>query len=541
MKVKDLHLSPSTKLVQDYIEQRQEMNTFFDYMPYKQDSYSLRYQELMSRSFARKELVECLKDFQETFTYHEKSLRQLEKLLDPTSVAIVGGQQPGLFTGPMYTIYKAITVIQLAKEQEEKLQVPVVPVFWIAGEDHDLDEVNHLYFPIEEKMKKLVYQSNPNHRVPLSQVYFSEEELNQWFAMLGEHLPETKHTRKLVAKLKELVAVGDSYVHFFGELLSWLFKDEGLILLDAHDPNIRELEKDLFATIIEKNESIHHAFSQQQKKLVEVGYQAAVETTDLHANLFLLEENERVRLERDNNSLDLFHADDLTMTKEQLLKLVQEEPFKLSNNVVTRPVMQDYILPVLAFVGGPGEIAYWATLKGVFSQFQFKMPPVVPRLSATIIDRQTEKRMKALGLSIEELFNGTFIDQKKAWIKKQSELKLAEHFEEAIAEVKAIHERFDLLAKQISVTAVNLREKNYSIIEDQLKWLLSRFEKEEQSKYRHELHKFDKISNIVRPFDKPQERIFNVIYYLNEYGCDFITRLIELDFKVDEQHKCIFV
>jgi len=541
MKVKDLNLSPSTNLVQDYINQKQEIEAFFDYMPYKQESYSLRYRELMSRSFARQELVERLKVFNKTFTYSEKSLEQLDKLLDPQSVAIVGGQQPGLFTGPLYTIYKAITVIQLAKEQEKDLQVPVVPIFWIAGEDHDLDEVNHVYIPVEEKTKKVVQNEDPLNRVSLSNVCFGEDELSHWFDMLGQLLPETKYTGDLLEKLRDLVSAGDSYVHFFGEMLSWLFKDDGLVLLDANDPSIRELEKDMFAQIIEENEAVHFAFVKQQEELVNAGYDAAVETTDLHANLFLLVENERVRLERDKNDTAMFRADDLQISKKQLLEISKEEPYKLSNNVVTRPVMQDFVLPVLAFVGGPGEIAYWATLKKVFAHFQFKMPPVIPRLSITIIDRQTEKLMKALQLTDEDLFNGTLNEQKKAWLKKHSELNLDEQFFETIEEIKAIHKRLEPLAEQISATAVKLREKNSFIIEEQLQWLLRRFQKEEQSKYRHDLHKYDKIMNIIRPLDRPQERIFNVLYYLNEYGDDLISRIIELGLAVDEQHKLVFV
>lgn len=541
MKVKDLNLSPSTKLVQDYLEQKQEANAFFDYLPYEQESYSLRYRELMSRSFQRQELVERLKGFHKTFTYYEKSHEQLERLLDPRSVAIVGGQQPGLFTGPLYTIYKAITIIQLAKEQEKELQVPVVPVFWIAGEDHDLDEVNHIYVPVAEKTEKLVQKEAPLNRIPLSHVCFSETELERWFIMLGEVLPETEHTATLLEKLKQLVTAGDSYVRSFAELISWLFKDEGLVLIDANDPNIRELEKDMFSQMIEDNAEIHHAFVKQQEALVEAGYIAPVETTTHHANLFLLTENERVRIERDENDSSLFRAGDMQLTKDELLKMLHEEPYKLSNNVVTRPVMQDFILPVLAFIGGPGEIAYWATLKKVFARFQFKMPPVVPRLSMTIIDRQTEKWKLALQLEDDDLFNGTLVEQKQAWLSKHSPLTLDEQFSETIKEINTIHERLHFLAEQMNETAVKLREKNASIIEAQLQWLLKRFKKEEQDKHRHELRKYDKILNIVRPLDKPQERIFNVLYYLNLYGNDFVTRLIELDLPVDKEHKLIFM
>lgn len=538
MNVKELYLSPTTKIANDYLLKDEKICSFFEYDYLEENTYKHRLQHLQKRSYQREQLVQALTPFMESLQYHEKAIEQLQRLRDPNTVAIVGGQQPGVLTGPLYTIYKIVTIIQLAKKQEEQLQVPVVPIFWIAGEDHDFDEINHLFIQKEEKIEKIAIPPSDDKRKQLANVELDKEQLELFMKEVFRSFKETNYTADLLLEVEKLAKSSTTYVDFFANLINWLFQDEGLILINSADPNVRKIEGELFGQIIEKNEQIYEAFSTQTMRLVDLGYPRPIELQEDHANLFYIDEGKREKITRVNENEFIIGAN--IYSKQQMLAIAHDYPERLSNNVVTRPIMQEYLLPVLAFVGGPGEIAYWSTLKGVFSLFDFKMPPVVPRLSFTILEEKHEKWMKEFQLQHEDLF-GHLQEKKEQWFNSQKQWDIEQQIEEAKQAIYATHLPLQQLSYEISPSLKKLAEKNYAIIESQLEFLQKKLESTVRSQFENELVKFDILQNSVRPLEKPQERAYNIFYFLNVYGMPFIELLCKNDWEINEKHKMMSV
>lgn len=536
MEVKEIYLSPTTKIADDYLLQQKNIFSFFAYDCFAKDTYKERLEELKKRTYQREKLVNALSSYMKNVMYGQKGLETAKKLLDPNAVVVVGGQQPGVFTGPLYTIYKIVTIIQLAKKFELEYNVPVVPVFWIAGEDHDFDEINHVYVPQGRSLKKLSLETKSEKKSPLAYLQLNKEELKNFMKEMFQSMPETKHTKNLLEAIELILERSSTYTDFFAHLISWLFQEEGLVLLNSADPNIRRLEGDFFAQIIEKNVQIYEAFKQQTSRLVNLGYPAPVELQEDHACLFYVDEGKREKITR--NADGTFFVGTKQLTKEQLVEIARNHPEKLSNNVVTRPVMQEFLLPVLAFVGGPGEIAYWSTLKGVFSLFDFAMPPVVPRLSFTILEEKHEKWMKEFQLNIEDAFS-RIGDFKEQWLQKQKQWDLEQQFANAKELISKAHFPLQKLTYEICPSLKPFSEKNLAIIHSQLDLLKKKLETEIRSQFETELTRFDILQNTLQPLNKPQERIYNIFYFLNLYGMSLVMFLCQNDWEINEKHKIL--
>src|SRR5699024_1742087 len=172
------------------------------------------------------------------------------------SVVVIGGQQAGLLTGPMYTINKIMSIIQLAKQQENKYNIPVLPVFWIAGEDHDFDEINHIHMPAATGMKKHTIHQQTSKKTPISELLIDHSAARRWLDELFEQLYETAHTKSLYNMLQMCLEQAQSYVDFFARIIHQLFDEEGLILVDSADVSLRSLESDYFTQLIDKQPEI---------------------------------------------------------------------------------------------------------------------------------------------------------------------------------------------------------------------------------------------------------------------------------------------
>ncbi|WP_078554865.1 bacillithiol biosynthesis cysteine-adding enzyme BshC [Bacillus alkalicellulosilyticus] len=538
MIVKDCPLSPTSKLAHDYNKKREKLYPFFDYDYQEEGVFERRQKELQSRTYQRQELATVLASYHKKLKYHDAALHQLEKLKDDNSLIVVGGQQPGLLTGPAYTIYKALSVIQLAKEQEVRLGVPVVPLFWIAGEDHDFEEVNHLFQLEKNKMTKSKVTQKHDLKTMLSSLQLDHEVTSEWVRSIFNGLPETEHTHDLLSIVLELMKRSHTFVDFFAEIISWMFREEGLLVLDSAHSEIRQLEKQFFVKLVEDNQKLQDNFIQQATELERAGYGNPVEIDPSNTNLFFVENGKRERIVKEGH---LYKTHRKFFTLDELKMVAEKNPESLSNNVVTRPLMQEFLLPVLAFVAGPGEIAYWATLKKVFNEYSFKIPPLVPRISLTLIDRKTEKWMSDNQISEADVFSNKMSVLREEWYQNQNKFEIKSVSEQVKQNVGKAHEPLRQFADDIDVTSVQLATKNLEFLLSQIDTVSEKIEKRIRNKYESELNKFDEVESKLYPLQSPQERVFHIFYFLNAFGEDFITRTKELNLPSDGVHKFIYV
>ncbi|WP_430482144.1 bacillithiol biosynthesis cysteine-adding enzyme BshC [Rossellomorea marisflavi] len=537
MELESLDIPAINQFASKYMKQEEPVTSFFHYNINEQDVFSRRLEDLGEREFPREGLVTCIASYMESLPSSDAVETSLEKLKND-AVAVVAGQQAGLLTGPLYTIHKIVSVIRLAREQEQKLNHPVVPVFWIAGEDHDYQEVNHIFLEQDGKIKKNGYPEQVVDKRMTSDVEYDPAVMKNWISSILKVLGETEFTAGLADEMDGLIREGEDIVTFFARFIMTLFKDYGLLVIDSSYGALRKLEAPYFRHLIENSREITDEVLMQQKTIQAEGFNTQLEISSDAANIFLNLQNERALLVRDGSGFKDKNNDSF-FTKEELLGILDDQPGRLSNNVVTRPLMQEWLFPTLSFIGGPGEIAYWGELKKAFEFMGMNMPPVMPRLNITILERTVAKRIEELSLSLQEVVRSGVSHVRDEFLDSLKPNELEGELQEIETYLMAKYEGIKKEAAAVDSNLEPIVDKNLEIHRKQFDFLRKRTEKSIRDKNERQLSRFDLIENSIRPNGGPQERTLNILYYMNRFGPDFVNRLTNLPFTFDGTHKVV--
>ncbi|PEX91287.1 bacillithiol biosynthesis cysteine-adding enzyme BshC [Bacillus cereus] len=536
MEIKEISV-PQQGVVADYMNGKKEIQSCFDYM-LTEDAFKQRVHDLREREFFRQDLVAHLLEYNTKLQAGESTIRNVKALGDENTYVVIAGQQAGLLTGPLYTIHKIISILQLAKEKEESLGVRVVPVFWIAGEDHDMDEINHTFVTKNEKIKKTIFHDRNQKKASASESELSVEDCRKWIEDIFKTYPETNFTKDVLRFVDDALNKSNTYVDFFAYLITKMFAKSGLILVDSHHPELRKLEVPFFKRIISKYNEVQEGLHNQQEVIKELGYKPIIETKSNAVHIFMEIDNERVLLEDIQGKFvgkDGAHS----FSYEELIEEIEKSPERFSNNVVTRPLMQEYVFPTLAFIGGPGELAYWSELQQVFHTVGFQMPPVVPRLTITYVERAITTDLTDLQLQESEPFLNNIDKLRENWLSNQIEEPIDDRFTEAKQEIIAIHTSLQQFVKKIDPGLSAFAGKNELKINEQIELLERMLKRNVEKKHEVQLNKFRRIQFALRPLGAPQERVWNVCYYLNQFGLDFVDRVMGNSFSWDGKHHVI--
>ncbi|KHF40788.1 bacillithiol biosynthesis cysteine-adding enzyme BshC [Halalkalibacter okhensis] len=539
LEVREIDLISNKGFIKDYVNGSYLSDQFFEYTYNDEDKFKKRIDHLLTKTYKRDELADYLLETHNSLAYSNQACSQIEKLRQPNSVVVVGGQQAGLLTGPLYTVYKAMSIIILAKQQEEKLNVPVVPVFWIAGEDHDMDEIRFVYKEKRGTWKKHQYDDSSKSS-SASSLKIDKAEIQKWLNELFSTFPETAHTKNLLVNLTSLSEKSSTFVDFFRYVMNWFFGNEGLLLLDAHDPIIRKMEIQYFDQLIMDVEQVQKAQQKGAQAFAEAGYGEPILTDYSNAHLFLEVEGERKRLDYDQGVFSV-KGTDIVYSKSQLSTLLHKYPERFSNNVVTRPLMQEWLLPVLAFISGPGELRYWATLKHVFTHFEVEMPPVIPRIQLTFIPSVVQKWLAETDYELKPFLLGRMEELRESWLEKATEYPVSEVIEQVKSNILSDHQPLRDLAKDMDPTLAKLSEKNRSIIENQIAFMEKKMKKFVRQSHDSTLAKFTETGKWLAPLNRPQERIFHPILLMNVIGEEGFRRLVSTNMSVNHIHKVVYL
>lgn len=467
---------------------------------------------------------------------HPAVERSLERLGRQDSLVVVGGQQAGLFGGALMIFHKARSVIQAAQYAERLLNRPVVPVFWIAGEDHDFDEANHVHVQrADGEVKRIRVERPVGPRLAVSRTPIARESWEAALATLAAELPDTAYKADLLAALGRHLTDAPTLSLAFARLLAEWFAPEGLLLLDADDPALRGLEGPMFRQLIEDNERLEAALDRGQSSVTALGLPLQAESAPGSANLFLHHETGRLLLSRDSDRFaDRNGA--VSLTREDMLALAGDRPETLSTNALSRPLMQDYVLPVLAVVLGPSELAYWGVLGPAFEAFGMRMPVPVPRQSYTYLDPQTLKWMDKFSLTPETALR-QWEEKKEAWLSAQNPWDLDGAFASARAQFLA---SYAPLVEQLSAALpglATLAESNRGKMLAQIDYLEARARDAMIKRHEGELRQWDWIRSSLTPGGKPQERVYGTIHYWNLFGPEWLKAWIDVPFEPTGSHR----
>lgn len=538
MKLEQIEIPVTNHLLDDYRHGKSSILSFFHY-PNEEKSFSKRLEDLQKHPIRREQLVMVIRKFMEPLEISEKAEKHLQEL-EENAVVVIGGQQSGLLTGPLYSVHKAISVILLAQQQRGKLGIPVVPVFWIAGEDHDIDEINHTFTAANGRLEKHIYGERSKRKTMASTTMLDVETTRKFIHETFMQYGETAYTGDLLAKIDAILLKSSTYTDFFVRLMNWLFKEEGLLFIDAAYSSLREYESPYFEKIIQNAEEIADVVTIREADLTELGYGTPIGATKEAANLFYVKDGERFLLERHGGKF-INHMANVQFTTSEMLELAKENPTCLSNNVVTRPLMQDMVFPVLAFVGGPGELAYWSTLKDAFETLGMKVPVFVPRMNMTIVDRQVQSLLEEVQITVPDAITGKTGTRRMSFEDKVYD----EKSKQMIVKTKQLlRTQYDVIQEHLRNTNINLEklvDKNLSIHESQLDFLMRKIENEVLLQNDVQLRKYRTIEDRLLPGGGLQERTFNPFQFMNEYGEELVKDMLSLRFKLNGQHNVIYL
>lgn len=535
-----MHIYPvktSTQLlVQDYYQQNRRIMDYFDYDPFDQQTMERRFHKIKAQQYDRDTLADVLKKLNKRWNASDQTFKNISLLRDPSSVVVIGGQQAGLLSGPLYTINKLVSILVFAKQQEQALNIPVIPVFWIAGEDHDFAEMNHVMVPGQEKMMKHKLNHRVNEKKSISQLELDKEQLICWLNQLFQQLEETEYSKSLYDVLLNKIQVAHTYVDFFAQFIHEIFTETGIVLVDSGDYLLRKMESSAFQALIKQQPLISEGVYHSLQAVKQDGYAVSVDVEAQDANLFYHLHGERVLLIKQSDEVWVGKNGECRLSTDELLAIAEEHPECLSNNVVTRPVMQEWLFPTLAFIAGPGELGYWSILKPAFHALDLKMPPVVPRLSFTLLTRNMKKFSQQFAVDIEEVINGGVHHKKTSWIANQHYPPLDHLVDQVNQAIAQVHQPLREVAAKQNANLAEVANKNLEYIQTNIQYLQKEIKKDTISKQQRIIDKFDQIELLLHPNNGLQERCWNILFFMNQYGFEWLMTLLDQSYSFARPH-----
>ncbi|NUN70121.1 MAG: bacillithiol biosynthesis cysteine-adding enzyme BshC [Bacteroidetes bacterium] len=512
-----------TQLYTDYTTHYEKVAEYYAGNVKDPEAWKRKFTELQSKHYDRNTLTRVLHQQNKDFHSGIRTLANIDLLGNDNCFAVVTGQQLGLFGGPLYTIYKAVTAVKLAQRlSQEYPDHHFVPVFWLEGEDHDFDEINHVKFINNaNELSQITYLlgGKPLER-NIGAVGTAEldEHIVSFFQSLDLQLPATDYTAQLSELLKGYYRQGSTFLKAFAGFFNHVYEDSGLVFVNANVPELKRQLAPLFRQEILSNAEASKLVIQQSVELEE-HYHAQIKAKAL--NLFMFYKGGRHLIEPSDSGDYYLKNLRQRYTKDELLAIAAETPEILSPNVVLRPLCQDTLFPTAAYVAGPGEIAYYAQLKPVYRYFSIPMPLIYPRASVTLMEEKVAKVLEKYSLETIDLFGD--VEPVLTKVSEQvSEVKVDALFESLTVKLnEAVNEaRFGI--QQIDPTLNGTVDSTISKFLQQLDVLKQKTQKAQQQKEEISLKQIRKASVNIFPNGNFQEREFTVVQYLNKYGPDFV-------------------
>lgn len=529
------------QLFNDYVTNESDARNYF--MGHFSDlmAYETHLQLLERRTYLRSQLYETLVAQNKGFYSPAATFASLEAFRDPKTFAVITGQQVGLFTGPLYTIYKALTAVQLARWLAEQFPAyRFIPMFWLESEDHDFLEINNAGVITKENDFTRVHYAQPDEEddsknlTPISRLVI-DERIEASLSSLRGHLQETDFTDEIFSTLHSTYKTGSGLQTAFARLFNDLYPESGLVFVDPSDPALKQM---LAPVILQELETYPTTGEEVIKRSAELEERYHAQIKPRAVNLFLLHKNNRYPIEPNEYGFFL-RGTRQRFTNEELLEIANNEPERFSPNVLLRPIMQDFLLPTAAYVAGPSEVSYFAQLQPAYDHFQVPMPVIFPRSSLTIMERKVDKVFRKFDLP----YAAMFADDEEAFrmITSEESAETTLDFPEFQQQIENWFERF---LKEAVEEHANLEGPADTTVRNMRK-ALSAFEDKlfQQRRQKHEVltRQIEKMHVYLAPEGKPQERQVNITTFLNRYGRDFLMRLEESSAPFPAEHRLLFL
>ncbi len=500
-----------TKTACDYLSQTEEIRSFYGNFPdLKGFEKQIKLKQSSFGRHSRNILVEVLETQYQDLKISKSTGQNIQSLIEDNTFTITTGHQLNLFTGPLYFLYKIFSTINLCEKLKKELpKFNFVPIYWMATEDHDFEEINFFNF----NQKKVTWKRNSKGAVGR----LSTKGLSQIYDMFAVELGKSKNAEYLANLFNESYLQYDNLTEATRYLANELFNEYGLVIIDGDDKRLKEQ----FIPYIENELTAQTCFNNVSSTINELSKNYEIQVNPREINLFYLTDQIRERIILKNGIYSTVDHQ-FSWTKEEMLKHVQEKPERFSPNVVMRPLYEEIVLPNLCYIGGGGELAYWFELKSYFEVEKIPFPILLLRNSALIISKTQAKKLRKLNISMTEIFlkQHDLINKK---IKEVSDIKI--DFSEQRQVLEKQFNELEQLAKLTDKSFIGAVKAQQAKQLKGLEKLEKRLLKAQKRKLISIVERITDIQNELFPNQSLEERFRNFSEMYVKHGKVFIEKL----------------
>ncbi len=518
-----------SRLFRDYVDNSDNLSDFFVH----KHSYQVLKQAVESHKVKgdRTAAARLIARFNEPFLADGTVDDLTEVLSDENTVTITTGQQLSLMGGPLYTVFKTISTIHLARKLSRDTGRRVIPVFWLADEDHDFEEISVVAIPEHNSIRRIPLPCETCARHAAGSIRV-DGNFENFRSEVYDALVPTDFREQITKLMDDSYLADRSYRESFGIMLSKMFGKHGLIFAGSNFTEAKQHVTGCLKKAIEKADDIRTVLAEQSERLAEPYHQ------QVHVSDSLLfwhdDDHGRVRLRHENGRWET--GSGLSLSTEEILERLDEEPARFSPNVFLRPLIQDSLLPNAAYVGGPAEVAYYGQMKPLYELFGMKMPFIAARMSATLVEPAVQRSMDELPFDLPD-YAKRFEDLEQHYLRTHGNPELDSHFEDWKTRVDRLTadmmEAIDMEDPGLQKHALAItREYGKSIDKLKKKMVNAVRQKEEV-----QINRIRKVKHALFPNDHLQEREISFVYYMNKFGADIWDRILS---RLEEEDGSLF-
>jgi bacillithiol biosynthesis cysteine-adding enzyme BshC len=394
-------IAGATRLYSDFLSGAEQARPFFSAAFDDHEAMGRMAAELKDRSYDRVRLADAMSNLADEVDASPEARDSLRLFRDRDALVVFSGQQTGLFTGPMYAIYKALTVERWADQLSKSLGVPVVPCFWLSADDHDFDEVEWVSGPRGSDLVTMRFRPVPAPSGdPVGRVFITES-MAAIIKEYAESLPDTEFKSDVFEALQSTYRTGIRYTAAFGKLWYRMFPKSRLLMISPCHRGFKQVARPLLEQALRDDEELYRLYADTSSKLEGLGYHSQVHKTPQQTFL-LYQQFKRHSIHQDGSGGYVWEGAE-PVARESLLARVAEHPEYFSPNVLLRPIIQNGVFPTLGVVLGPSETAYYAQIGPLHDHLKVPRPTILPRTSVTLIEKSVAKRLDRHKIELEYL------------------------------------------------------------------------------------------------------------------------------------------
>ncbi len=474
-------------------------------------------------SFARGEVAAILERQNRAFGCAEPTLANIQRLSEAGTFAVVTGQQVGLFSGPAFTLYKALTTVRLAQSLSTQ-GIPCVPVFWLATEDHDLEEVAH-GAALDDEYNLIPLHDpgdRPSPRSPVGQVRHTAEILTA-ISQLESVLPAGDSRSRLLQDLHECYVPGTTWGESFARFLTRLFGRWGVILLNPLDESLHRLSSGIYQKALSKAAELRGGILENSHALVQRGYHAQVHVVDDSTLFFVDHHGDRAAVHQRDGKFFIDGSEGISLSN--LQSLLAERPLDFSPNVLLRPIVQDSLLPTLSYVAGPAELAYLGQVHSLYKALDRPQPVAFPRAAFTLVDSRTDRLMEKYKLGLQDVWQGEeHLSEKVAASEFAADW--SERFDQSERELEQLLSRLQADIEKLDPTLLDTLQHTKEKTKYQMERLRGKMTRAALSRSDLLRRHVQVLTRFLLPHKDLQERRVGGAYFLGRAGYELLDRLL---------------